>query len=101
MHQRTFTIESVKKANGGRVNYTGGRFVSDTPVAAAKKAFTKAYHYLNKKGPLSLVITIRETTQGSHKKEYTYRIKRVAEKKEVERDGETIVYNFTTRAKAL
>lgn len=98
---RSFTIESIKKTNGGRVNYKDGRFVSETPVAAAKKAFTKAYHHLRKKGALSLIITMRETTQGSHKKEYKYRVKRVAEKTEVERDGETIVYSFITKAKAM
>ena len=40
---RSFTIESIKKTSGGRVNYTGGRFIS---AASAKKAFTKAYHHL-------------------------------------------------------
>jgi hypothetical protein len=66
---RSFTIKSIKKLNGSRVNYTGGRFESETPVASARKAFTKAYHHLKAKGPLSLKITIRETTQNSKKKE--------------------------------
>lgn len=98
---RSFTIESISKTKGGRVNYTGGRFISETPSASAKKAFSKAYHHLNAKGPLSLKIKIRETTQGSAHKTFDYRVTRKAEKVEVERDGEIIVYNFTTKVKSI
>jgi len=98
---RSFTIESIKKLNGSKVKYTGGRFESDTPVASAKKAFTKAYHHLKAKGPLSLKITIRETTQNSNKKEYSYKIKRIAEHTEVQRGDQLVVYHFTTKAKSI
>lgn len=98
---RSFTIENIKKTKGGRVNYTGGRFISETPAASAKKAFSKAYHHLNAKGPLSLKIKMRETTQGSAHKTFEYRVTRKAEKVEVERDGEVIVYNFITKIKAI
>lgn len=99
---RSFSIESIKKTIGGsRVNYTGGRFMSDVPGSAAKKAFSKAYHHLNKRGPLSLIISIRETTQGSTHKIFKYRITRKAERTEVERGGELITYNFTTKVKAV
>jgi hypothetical protein len=98
---RSFTIESINKYGAGRVNYTGGRFISETPSAAAKKAFTKAYHHLKAKGPMSLKICVRETTQGSLKKEYTYRVTKKSEKVEVERNGETITYNFTTKIKSV
>lgn len=98
---RSFTIESINKTKGGRVNYTGGRFLSDTPAASAKKAFSKAYHHLNAKGPLSLKIKIRETTQGSDHKIFEYRVTRKTERVEVERGGETIVYGFTTKIKAI
>ena len=56
---------------------------------------------LNAKGPMSLKIQIRETTQGSAHKTYDYRITRKAEKVEIERDGEVIVYNFTTKIKSI
>jgi len=98
---RSFTIESIQKYKSGKVNYVGGRFLSETPSAAARKAFTKAYHHLHSKGPLSLKVCMRETTRGSVKKEYTYRVTRKSEKVEVERNGETIVYNFTTKIKSL
>jgi hypothetical protein len=98
---RSFTIESINKYGAGKVNYTGGRFISETPSGAAKKAFTKAYHHLNAKGPMSLKICVRETTQGSTKKEHTYRVTKKSEKVKVERNGEIITYNFTTKTKSL
>lgn len=101
MSSRSFTIESINKYGAGRVNYTGGRFISETPSAAAKKAFTKAYHHLKAKGPMSLKICVRETTQGSLKKEYTYRVTKKSEHIEIEKGGEIITYNFTTKTKSL
>lgn len=98
---RSFTIESIQRTRGGRVNYTGGRFISETPSGAAKKAFSKVYHSINATGPLSLKIKIRETTQGSLHKIYDYRVTRKSEKVEVERNGEIITYNFITKIKSI
>lgn len=98
---RSFTIENIQKQSGGRINYTGGRFISETPSGAAKKAFSKAYHHINATGPLSLKIKIRETTQGSLHKTYDYRITRKAKNVEVERKGQIITYNFTTKIKSI
>lgn len=98
---RSFTIESIKKYGGGKINYTGGRFISDTASSAAKKAFTKAYHHLNAKGPMSLKICIRETSSDSSKKMYYYRVTKKSEKVEVEKNGTTVIYNFTTKIKSL
>lgn len=98
---RSFTIEKITKTNGNQVRYNEGRFISKTPAGAVKKSFAKAYHYLNASGALSLKITIRETTQGSLHKSYSYRVTRKAEKKTVVRDGETITYNFTTSIKSI
>jgi hypothetical protein len=98
---RSFTIESIYKTRGGKVNYTDGRFISETPAGAAKKAFSKAYHSINATGPLSLKIKLRETTQGSAHKMYEYRVTRKSEKVQVERNGELITYNFTTKIKSI
>ena len=98
---RSFTIESVHRMNGSKVNYKDGRFISDIPSAAAKKVFTKVYHHINKTGPLSLKIKIRETTQGSLHKIYEYRVSRISNKIEVERDGKIITYHFTTKTKSI
>lgn len=98
---RSFTIEKIIRTGEKRVNYTGGRFLSETPSASASKMFTKAYHHLHAKGPMSMKITLRETTQGSNKKTYVYRITRKADKVEVEYDGELVTYNFSTKVKSL
>lgn len=98
---RSFTIDSIEKRGGGRVNYIGGRFISETPSGASRKAFTKAYHHMNSKGAMSLKICVRETTSGSAKKEYYYRVTKKNEKTEIEKNGNIITYNFTTKIKSL
>ena len=55
---------------------SGGRYISKSPMAAAKKAFTQKCKKANKKGVCSFDITLRETTQGSKQKVYKYKIKR-------------------------
>lgn len=98
---RSFTIDIIENPSGGKINYTEGRFVSDSPSAAARKMFTKAYHHTKSKGPLSLKISLHETTQESNKKEYKYRVTRKADRVEVEHKNETVVYNFTTKIKSI
>jgi len=98
---RSFTIKSIYNTRGGRVNYTGGRFISETPSGAAKKAFSKAYHSVDASGPLSLKIKLQETTRGSLNNIYEYRVTRKSQKVEVERDGELITYHFITKVKSI
>ena len=83
---RSFTIETIKKVQGGTLKYSGGRFLSETPAGAARKAFSKAYHSINATGPLSLKIHIRETTRGSANKIYKYKVTRKSEVNTVERE---------------
>lgn len=98
---RSFTIERVEKVGGGRVNYTGGRYLSESPYEAVRKMFTKVYHHLGKKGALNLKITVYETTQNSLHKTYTYKVRKVRNPTTVEKDGVEITYEFTTKVKAL
>lgn len=98
---RSFTIEKIQKIQGGTLKYSGGRFISETPSGAAKKAFTKAYHSINATGPLSLKIQIRETTQGSLHKVYKYKVTRKSELNTIERNNEIITYNFITKIKSI
>lgn len=58
--KRTFTVAGKKD---------GGRFTGSTPSAAARKAANKL---LKKSGQGSMTITVRETTQGSDKKQFSY-----------------------------
>jgi hypothetical protein len=98
---RSFTIETIKKIQGGTLKYDGGRFLSKTPAGAARKAFSKAYHSINATGPLSLNIHIRETTRGSANKIYKYKVTRKSEVNTVERNNEIITYNFITKVKSI
>lgn len=36
---RSFTITSIKKSDGSKVNYNDGRFVGENPGAVVKNAF--------------------------------------------------------------
>jgi len=81
-----------------------GRYLSDSPASAAKKAFNE---HLRKKKSLSKskkvtkTINIVETTQGSSHKQYSYKVTRVLLKKPkvvVLKNGTEIVYKYQTTA---
>jgi len=97
---RSFTIESVLRGNK-RVNFTGGRYISDSPMNAAKKAFSKACQFSRAKGKCVMKIKIRETTSGSDKKEFTYKVSRVYNPITIERDGETILYKYSVKIQSM
>ena len=69
--QLTAKTHTAKKTTGH-----GGRFVSSTPVGAAKKAFNAACRGKNIRGQCTLVVYLQETTAGSDKKLYKYKLKR-------------------------
>jgi hypothetical protein len=96
---RSFTIESIHTTNGKLVRFTGGRFVSATPASAARKIFSRVYRESKGRGPMTLKVAVRETTRSNEGKVFTYNVMRVAQKRQVERDGQLITYNFTTKVK--
>jgi hypothetical protein len=98
---RSFTIEAIYNSNGNKIRYDGGRYISKTPSGAARKAFSQASRHMRKFGKLSLDIHIRETTQNSHHKTYIYKVRRVRQDIEVERDGVIIQYKYKTKIRAL
>jgi hypothetical protein len=98
MEKRSFTIVSVHDVHGkkkGKVN-AGGRFLSSTPRGAASKAATRICRESKIKGQCTMVIKMQETTSGSSKKEYTYKVKRIRDDRTVERDGVEITYKYRT-----
>lgn len=97
---RSFTVESVSRGNK-RVNFTGGRYISDSPMNAAKKAFSKACQFSHVKGKCVMKITMRETTAGSAKKEFVYKVSRVYNPITIERDGETILYKYSVKIQSV
>ena len=60
---RSFTVL------GSSINVGGGRYMSKSPAAAAKKAASKLFA---KKQPKQIKFDLRETTRGSDKKVYNY-----------------------------
>jgi len=78
--KRSFQVIDVRTKNGRKTTFKEGRYISSTPIGAAKKAFTKICGRRKK-----LRISLRETTQGSNKKEFTYKISREKLKKPVVR----------------
>lgn len=62
---RTFTVEKAAVKDG-----EGGRFTGKIPSQAARKAGRALLKLAPKKKQVRF--TLRETTQGSEKKEYTY-----------------------------
>lgn len=93
---RSFTIESVKRGSRN-IRFTGGRYISESPMGAAKKAFSQACRFEGAKGRCSMVVSIRETTAGSDKKVYKYKASRIVEHSQVERDGMIIHYKYATK----
>ena len=82
---RTFTTEAVHKIDGCPTKFYNkgytGRYESRNPVSAAKKAATQLCRVKKIVGTCVLIITVRETTQGSIRKEFTYKVSR--KKKEI------------------
>ena len=73
---RSFTIVDVTKHGGCRTKFHGGLYKSRNPVGAARKAFTKFCKAKRIRGVCTLFVTVRETTAGSKKKTYTYKLNR-------------------------
>lgn len=96
---RSFTVETAKKTRGKTRIFTGGRYISETPIGAVKKAFSQIHQTNN--SVTSAIIVIRETTRDSKKKQYTYRVTKKAHKTIVEIDGQEIVFYYTTKVKSI
>lgn len=80
--KRSFTVVA---ANHGK---NGGRYLSATPMAAAKKAGRQLFNEA-KKTIRTIHFVVRETTRGSAKKEFKYVITKhkLAKPKTIERGG--------------
>jgi hypothetical protein len=74
---RSFTVLEVGKHGGCKTKFGGGgKYVSKNPGSAVKKAFRELCRIKRIRGVCTLVVTIRETTQGSKKKVYSYKCQR-------------------------
>jgi len=100
MTNRSFTIENAVRL-GKKLNISGGRYMSEIPANAAKKAFSHILRQMDLKGRVTIEIHIRETTQGSKHKTYKYKVSKQNKETKVEHEGEIILYKYITKTKAI
>jgi len=106
MTDRSFTIVSVKK-NGqkGRPKTSGmgGRFIGSSPSSVASKMHSGLCRDKKIKGQCAFIITLKETTQGSKKKSYTYKTKRTKLKTPlvIKRGKAKITIKYTNTVKSV
>lgn len=100
---RNFAVIHVATVKGEHKElHKPGRYVSKTPMRAAKKALSKicAKHAI--KGACTLVITLKEITRGSDHKEYVYKVKRIVKPVVVERkDKSTTTFRYALTAERV
>lgn len=99
---RSFTVVRAMDVHGnvkGQENL-GGVFHGKTPVSAAKKAMSQICRKSAVRGQCTLIITVRETTRGSARKEFSYKVKRIKNETQVMRDGVPVQYNYLLTAHA-
>lgn len=82
---RSFTLVSANKLGGCSTKGKGGRFINKTPAGAARKAFTDLCRTKNIRGICTLFVTMMETTSGSNKKMFSYKLQRNKLKKPIVR----------------
>ena len=95
--ERSFTVLGVKKP-GQKMRATtkhAGRYISKTPMAAAKKALTQHCSSKRIRGTCTLVIVVKETTAGSAHKVYAYKGSRKRKDTTVVRNGTEVTYKYT------
>jgi hypothetical protein len=94
--ERTFTIHDARKADGCPTKFMNknysGVYVSRDAAGSAKKALTQLCNVKNIKGQCAMYLSIRETTQGSKKKVFNYKVVREKLKKPLELKGRIIEY---------
>ena len=99
---RNFSVVHVTSAKGeAKGLIKPGRYVSKTPMRAAKKAASKICAQHKIKGACTLVVTLKEITRGSAHKEYVYKVKRVVKPVTVERDDAKITFKYALIAKRV
>ena len=100
--KRSFTIQDARHNDGCPTKFSSkgytGEFVSSTPAGAASKAASGLCRVKRVKGRCSLFVAVRETTQGSSKKVFEYKVTRSKRKTPVELKGRTIEYENKTKS---
>lgn len=78
--KRSFTVVDARRVDGCptkfKVKGNTGRYLHNNARGACKKAFSSLCKIKRIRGQCALVITMKETTQGSAGKEFTYKLRR-------------------------
>jgi len=102
-NKRSFTIVEMKSRQKLK-NKKNGRYISISSKGAAIKAFNRECRESKIKGVCTFMITIRETTQGSKKHIYQYKINRKKIKgcPLIIKKGDTnVIIRYQTKAKLI
>jgi hypothetical protein len=100
--KRSFKIVEVSDLRGQKGKHNlGGRYMSSTPLSAAKKAFSRVCRESAIRGQCTFTIKIQETTRGSNEKIFTYKGKRELNPVTVMRNGVEVTYKYQTKLVSL
>ena len=92
---RTFTILDARHVDGCPTKFSSKGYTGRlrrNPSSAASKAASGLCRVKRIKGKCTLFVAVRETTQGSKKKVYRYKVSRSKRKVPLELKGRTIEY---------
>ena len=103
--ERSFTINNAYHVDGCKTKFSHGdftgRYQEHRPANAASKALTNLCNLKGIHGQCTLYIEMRETTQGSKHKVYSYHVKRVKyDKPQDVKGAPREYYNVILSAKA-
>ena len=102
-NERSFTIDMAAHVDGCPTKFSrkdfSGRYISRTPSGAASKALTQLCNVKKVRGQCTLFIKMRETTQGSKKKEFLYNVKREKLANPIELSGRTLEYKNVVKSR--
>lgn len=73
---RSFAVVGATRQGACKTKSHRGRYIGRTPAGAARKAFSELCRVKRIRGICTLFVTIKETTQGSAHKQYTYKLSR-------------------------
>jgi hypothetical protein len=80
IQKRSFTVSSAYHTDGCEAKFKNkdysGIYLANEPASAAKKAGTQLCRVKKIRGQCSLYVEVRETTQGSSKKTFMYKLTR-------------------------
>tara|TARA_B110000495_G_C22668603_1_gene395288 strand:- start:26 stop:589 length:564 start_codon:yes stop_codon:yes gene_type:complete len=75
-NMRSFVVVNVDKHGGCKTKFKAGRYINRNPVGAARKAFNQFCRQKQIRGICTLVVTVKEITQGSKGKSFSYKLHR-------------------------